>query len=327
MSVVMAGQYAFWLNYYNRTQKAVELTTNDLNSTVAREGADRGQYVRDESVPGDNGKPMFVATDRTDPNNPLYKIIDSIGAQPKNAAGKDKYSVDSNGNILYLPTNVAYQGAWFSGNFAGTGRTVNFATDSYAWFPDDAINPAVGDQPIYLGRSFMLDKVDPASSSFQRGGTVYMAVDNHARVYVNGTFVGEGTGFSAPTAPTELVIPPNLLRVGENVITFQATNAGAAGPGNPGGISITADIGGIDGRGAGFGGVTLTTRAAEIDSWSVSKRSVSGLMGKVAFEVRQGAALTTRTDQIGRMGAVLQTLSGMLGATSEQDQLKFRALR
>ncbi|MBC7545779.1 MAG: hypothetical protein H7338_23860 [Candidatus Sericytochromatia bacterium] len=312
MAVVMSGQYAYWLNFYNRTQKAVELVSNDLNSTVARAGIDRGQYVRDEAAAGGNGKPMFIATDRTDPNNPVYSLTDVGGKQAAN------YSIDANGNILYAPQTEAIQGGWFSGNHVGASRTVNFATDSYMWHRQ----LPVADEQVYFGRSFLLDQVDPASSTFQRGGTIYLAVDSEARVYVNGTFIGECYGASPPT---ELIIPPNLLKTGENVISVQANNrAGGAGAA---GFSMVADVGGIDGRGGGFGGVTLTTRATETDRWSASKGNVSGLVGKVAFEVRQGSALTSRTEQVSRMGAVLQTLSGMLGAAAEQDQTKFRALR
>jgi hypothetical protein len=96
---------------------------------------------------------------------------------------------------------------------------------------------------------------------------------------------------------------------------------------NPAGLSVTADFGGVDGRGAGYGGVTLTTRRGEIDRWSTSYRNASGLLGKVQFDIRQGSALTARTDQINRMQAVMQTLSGLLGAAIDQDDTKFQALR
>jgi hypothetical protein len=363
VAVVMSGSFAFLLNQYNRVQRSVEMMSADLTQAVAREGPDRGAYSRQENGPGNNSKPLFLVTDRSDANNPIYKVVDEAGQAPTpfedtnrnnvldggediNGNGvldQDKYVVDASGNLLFTPTTRPYQGAWYSGNFTGSGGMVNFARDSYIWhrFPtqteDTNANGVLdagedanrnnlldrGNEQTYFGRSFVLDKVEPKTGSTVRGGTIYIAADNNARVFVNGTFVGETYTFNPPT---EIVIPPSLLKVGENVLSIQAANAGQ-GAGDPMGLSVVANFGGVDGRGAGYGGITMTTRAKELDRWGVSYRDASGLLGKVSFEVRQGSALTGRTDQMNRMTAVLSSLTGLLGSTIDQDGTKFQALR
>jgi hypothetical protein len=363
VAVVMSGNFAFLMNQYNLLQKSVEVVTADLTQPVAREGFDRGAFARQDNGPGNNSKPLFITTNRTDANNPLYKVVDEAGQSPlpyedtnrnnvldagedingNGVIDKDVYVVDDRGNILYNPKNVTYLAPWFSGNFAGSGRTVNFTTDSYIWHPypttledtnangvldvgeDDNRNGALdrGNEQTYFGRSFYLDKVEPKEGSTTRGGTIYVAADNNARVFVNGTFVGECYGFDPPS---EIIVAPNLLKAGENVISIQAANVGSAAA-DPMGLSVVADFGGVDGRGAGFGGVTLTTRTTELDRWSTSYRNVSGLLGKVQFDVRQGSALSTRTDNLSRMNAVMQTLSGLLGATLDRNSQQFQALR
>lgn len=363
MAVVMSGSFAFLLNQYNQVQRAVEMASADLSQPVAKAGDDRGAYALVENGPGSMSKPLFIVTDRSDINNPTYKIVDEAGQAPlpyedanrngildagedingNGVLDKDQYVVDANGNLLFTPTNRTYQAAWFSGAFTGSSGTVNFDTDSYIWhrYPavkEDANNNGVldagedvnrnglldrGNEQTYFGRSFVLNQVEPKDGSTVRGGTIYIAADNSARVFVNGTFVGETSSFNPPK---EIVVPPSLLKEGENVLSIQASNVATTST-DPMGLSVVANFGGVDGKGAGFGGVTLTTKTRELDQWSTSYRNVSGLLGKVSFEVRQGSALTTRTDQISRMSAVLSSLTGLLGSTIDQDGTKFQALR
>jgi len=340
----MSGQYAFWLNFYNQTQQAVALTASDLNELQAKGGDDRGQFALEESTPGATAKPLFVGADRSDPANPVYTLLDSTRQAAAN------YSIDDDGMILYRPETLKpapsspgaswYPGSppWFTGNFAGSTRSVNFSPSSYIWHPQP--DPANTYEQMTFGRKFKLDKVDPVFTDLtaqQRGGTIWLTVDNTARVFINGTFVGETYdptsnggaggatnygGSNSFATPREFIVPPSLLKEGENTITIQASDSGL-----PGGLSLVADLGGLGGRGAGFGGVTLTTQPGEMDRWSVSRRNPSGLIGRVHYETRQGSALTTRTEQISRMNAVLDTLSGMLGAAADHEQSQFKALK
>lgn len=341
MAVVMPGQFGYWLSMYAQIEKAMELTTADLTVPVARASLDRGGYALDEWAVEPGAMPLFVQTDRTDPNRPVYNIVDSrfesLGRASMATDPRHRYSVDNSGRILYQPQGIANPPAdWFKGNHASLtgGGNVTITADSFIWHPNPAevTNTVDGRwEPMYFGFGFHLDKHHPVPTLDDSGigGRVYLVADNHARVYVNGTYIGSTVnGTAGYQQVSELMVPANVLRPGDNVLTVEVSNAGGGTYAtNPAGVSIVAELGGIQGLGGGYGGVTITTRPDEQDSWSVSRRSPNGFAGAIDFEMRDAGSTAFRTDSINKLQAVMGTLTSLLASANEFDYQKFSAIR
>jgi hypothetical protein len=71
-------------------------------------------------------------------------------------------------------------------------------------------------ETIYLQRTFQL--AEPATH-----GSLWLAVDDGATVYLNGTKIGEKVGWTGNSA---IALAPALFRMGENVVSVDAVNAG-----------------------------------------------------------------------------------------------------
>jgi hypothetical protein len=113
-------------------------------------------------------------------------------------------------------------------NGGGTGWTTNGfdVTWGAIWGPTDGS----GRDEVSLGRKFTINNVT--------GGPHYVQIraDDGASVFVNGQYIGQCSGY---TAWSNIAIPSNVLRPGENIVTIQAIDRGG-----PGGVEAQVVVNG-----------------------------------------------------------------------------------
>jgi hypothetical protein len=145
---------------------------------------------------------------------------------------------------------------WYTGL---SGGTHNVPMNGYIYTAVDMPTP----EAVSLGTKFTIDNISGNPADHR----IYVAADDAAAVFVNGIYVGTSYGYGSPT---ELVVPPSVLRPGENIITTQVMDRGG-----PGGVNLTAVINGA---------VVRDTSAAQALQWQVLKSPIVGTADEIKVE-------------------------------------------